>query len=164
MKRALQYVVSGVVLLTGFAGRSAAELPCVGLPCMSISSHSEVWSCPGGGQGYFSVISDGCHLYVKLEGCSGGYHDWYFRYFAPTPPRTGDATVDAAFNAASADLMSLQKRATLSDRDVAVYVQGTVRKMNAMLGLTKNQGLSATPTRAADITAFKKKTAAVRMP
>jgi hypothetical protein len=46
-------------------------------------SYSWVRNCPEppGGQEYFSYVLDGNFTYIKYEGCSGGYHEWFYSSF-----------------------------------------------------------------------------------
>jgi hypothetical protein len=55
---------------------------------------------PPGGQEYFSYVVDGNFTYIKYEGCSGGYHEWFFSSFRPNEVPFiigGDKEINKAF-------------------------------------------------------------------
>ena len=64
-------------------------------PCMTIQSVSEVrWCADTVTQSYFSVISDGCHIYVKYDGCDGVYREWWFNVVSGARMKTGHKKLD----------------------------------------------------------------------
>lgn len=105
------------------------------VPCNTIQSVSYVWSCPNGNQGYFSYCSDGCHVYIKFEGCMSNYHEWYYSASRNINPKTGDKEVDNLFNIVINDFNLLLVKKNTTDKDVMSFLKSSIDKVSKRINI-----------------------------
>ena len=98
-------------------------------PCNNMQSISEIWSCPGGGQGFFSVISDGCHLLVRLETCSGTYDEAFYYLSRPGNHKPGYPKIDALFQFFQDESERIMLKKGRTDADIKEFLISSMNKV-----------------------------------
>ena len=98
-------------------------------PCMTVQAVSYVWSCPGGGQGYFSITTDGCHVLVKYESCSGRYREFLFGILSTYNPNTGNGNLNELLGFVHNESEQLQTKKGRTNSDIKIFLNNTIVKV-----------------------------------
>ncbi len=106
--------------------------------CNNMQSISMIWSCPNGGQAFFSIITDGCHVLIRFDGCDGNYTDFYYSHYNPKLPRTGNRVADDLFNTVLMDFETVAKKSERTDFDVKDFQKSAISKIREKI-LVKNE-------------------------
>jgi hypothetical protein len=105
------------------------------VPCNTIQSVSYIWPCANGNQGYFSYCSDGCHVYIKYDDCTGAYHEWYYSANRHIKPKTGNKEVDNLFNIVLNDFNSLLAKKNATNKDVMSFLKSSIDKVSKRINI-----------------------------